>query len=390
MYKSPPPPLSLHIVWHPSNSTGADVADCLYRHFRQIGRQDVAGRAGLSVFYRNSNASGEAKPDPIDWERSDISAVVILVDKNLDSDPNWRKYVHELAQIAKMRRDRSGLFPVIMKTGRFQVQFDEQELRWDPERESETGWEHWLIRSLTHEFCRMLRHHLYLSDGPKESTSALDYYLQPVRVFISHSKHDDDGQTIANRIRDWLHRNSAMDSFFDIYDLPAGVPFEDVLLNRIETGAVMVVHTDSYSSREWCRREVTAAKKYHVPMVVLNCVRDRDPRSFAYMGNVPNIRMDPDQDRIAAAIGYLLDEVFRTYIWHCRVQRFKSEHPEVLFLAQPPELITLATLPVKINDNCPMIVHAEPGLDLDAVSLFSRIAPETRIRTLAQWLEEVV
>ena len=167
------------------------------------------------------------------------------------------------------------------------------------------------------------------------------------------------------------------------------VSFADVLLERIETGTVMVVHTDSYSSREWCHREVIAAKRCHVPMVVMDCLRDGDPRSVPYMGNVPIIRMNPEQDRIAEAIGYLLDDVFRTFIWHCRVRRFKATHPGVLFMVRPPELVALATLPTNESDAGSFIVHPGPPLNSVAAELFSEIAPDKRIQTLTEGLEEV-
>ena len=54
-------------------------------------------------------------------------------------------------------------------------------------------------------------------------------------------------------------------------------------------------------------------------MVVVDCVRDVDPRGMAYLGNVPVVRMEPDRtDRIATVAGWLLDEVFRTWLWLCR------------------------------------------------------------------------
>ena len=68
----------------------------------------------------------------------------------------------------------------------------------------------------------------------------------------------------------WLHAHSPLDSFFDVYDIPPGLSFGEVLLHQIGAGAVLAVHTDSYSSREWCRREVIEAKRRMVPMIVVD------------------------------------------------------------------------------------------------------------------------
>lgn len=72
------------------------------------------------------------------------------------------------------------------------------------------------------------------------------------------------------------------------------VVYRQVILQKVKVSAVVAVHTDSYSSREWCRREIIEAKRWNVPLVVANCIHDLDERSFPYLGNVPVVRMDPD------------------------------------------------------------------------------------------------
>ena len=214
-------------------------------------------------------------------------------------------------------------------------------------------------------------------------------YLERVRVFISHTKRDGDGEAVARGVRDWIHAHSPLDSFFDVTDIPPGLPFADVLLERVGSGAVLAVHTDSYSSREWCRREVIEAKRRGVPMVVVNCVRHEDPRSMPYLGNVPVVRMEPGQvDRIGAVAGCLLDEVFRRWLWQCRVAPYAADAPDVLFTVRPPELTDLAALPARGDERASTIVYPEPRLSADEERLFSAIAPMVRLKTLRQWLEE--
>jgi hypothetical protein len=50
--------------------------------------------------------------------------------------------------------------------------------------------------------------------------------------------------------------------------------FQKVLLKQVRLSAVVAIHTDSYSSREWCRREIVEAKRWNVPLVVANCLAD--------------------------------------------------------------------------------------------------------------------
>ena len=154
----------------------------------------------------------------------------------------------------------------------------------------------------------------------------------------------------------------------------------------------MAVHTDSYSSREWCRREVIEAKRRLAPMIVVDCVRDVDPRGMPYLGNVPVVRMERGRtDRIGAVVGCLMDEVFRTWLWLCRVGPDLADAPGVLFTARPPELIALAAVPRDDERNegtSPTIVYPEPLLGADDERLFLEVAPGVRVLTLTDWLEE--
>ena len=107
------------------------------------------------------------------------------------------------------------------------------------------------------------------------------------------------------------------------------------------------------------------------------------------MGNVPIVRMSPDQRyRIGVVTECLLDEVFRTYLWCCRVEPFRARYPNVLFTARPPELILLATLPDRQSKTDSTIVYPEPLLGTDEARLFSEIAPNVRTLTLTKWMEE--
>ena len=340
----------------------------------------------MSVIYRRETAPGKLAPLSIDWDEAETTAVVVLVDSALAGNQAWSNYVRELSWNAQTRGLSARLFPVVMEPGGRELQLEEQALRWDRWEESNADRERRLVRDLICEFIRMLRHRL---QGPQAAEASLANYLQKIRVFLSHSKHDDDGEPIARSIRDWLHNHSALSSFFDVRDIPAGLSSREVLLHHIGTSVLVALHTDSYSSREWCRREIIEAKRHHVPMIVVDCLSDIDQCSIPYMGNVPIVRMGADQeDRIRLVIGSLLDEVFRTYLWHCRVELFRETYSHVLFTARPPELISLATLPDQQSKTGSTIVYPEPPLGTDEAQLFSEIAPNVRTLTLTEWMEK--
>lgn len=384
------PLLGLYVAWHPSYRLGHKLAELIRKHFNGDRHQNVVG-TGVNVVFHNAPApSGSSMPTPIDYDEAHITAVIVLADSTLTADPAWRNYINELSSDIQRKGLRARMFPVIMELGDNNLPFREQALRWDKWEGSHRKKEQRLVRDLTHELCRLLRHRLNVLGGSQPQETPQKDYPERVRVFISHSKHDRDGEPIAKKIRGWLHEYSSASSFFDIYDIPPGVRFEDVFHGEIAKSAVIALHTDSYSSRDWCRSEVIEAKRRHVPMIVVNCLRDIDLLAIPYLGNVPVVRVNPSQpgDRIGIAIGHLLDEVFLDYAWRCRIQQYKETHPEVLFLSRPPELISLATLP-NVQEESSRIVYPGPLMNFDDGKLFQKIAPGATVQPLDAWLEDI-
>lgn len=236
----------------------------------------------------------------------------------------------------------------------------------------------------------MLRHYLEHLRRPTEAEEALAAYLKKVQVFLSHSKHDGQGVQVARAIRDRLHDGHGLASFFDVHDIPAGLRFHNVLLQQVRVSAVVAVHTDSYSSREWCRREIIESKRWHVPLVVANCISDLDERGFPYLGNVPIVRLDAERpERIDVLISRLLEEVLKDFLWRCRVELARGTTPPGMhFIPRPPELISLAGLSLESGDPHPIIVYPDPPLSAEEERLFEVIAPRVRLRSLTEWLAE--
>ena len=234
----------------------------------------------------------------------------------------------------------------------------------------------------------MLRHCLEHLKRPASEEVALESYLKKVQVFLSHSKHDDDGERIAHAIRDRLHGGHALSSFFDVRDIPAGLRFHKVLLQQVRVSTMVAIHTDSYSSREWCRREIIEAKRWNVPLVIANSISDLDERGFPYMGNVPVVRLEScEADRIDFMINRLLDEVLKDFLWRCQVELTRTTvDPAVVFIPRPPELISLAVLPAEADVPEPVIVYPDPPLSAEEERLFANVAPRVQLRSLTEWL----
>lgn len=388
------PLLSLYVVWHPKFAEGQTIAEALYDHYRSNLYENIAGGTGLSVVFRSTPAPESEIPIAIDFESADTSAIIVLLEDNIANSPAWTSYVSDLCDKAEKYGLGNRVFPVSIEKSVFDLNsLAEQAIRWDVWNVEKITIEescNRLIRKLTYGFCRMLRHYLEHLKRPADEEEELLQYLKKVQIFLSHSKHDEDGERIAREIRDQLFRKDDLSSFFDVHDIPAGLRFHKVILSQVRTSAMAAIYTDSYSSREWCRKEIIEAKRHNVPLVVVNCINNIDERSFPYLGNVPVVRMDPSTaDRVDTIVSRLLDEVLKDFLWKCRVEMLGDKKPETIFLPRQPELISLVNLPKDpaLRDEI-TIVYPDPPLGTEEELLFENVVPNVRLRSLTEWLAE--
>ena len=279
------PLLVLHVVWHPTSGHDS-VADAIRAHFGRDRFATITGRMGMSVAFRSVGTTNGVPPAPLDLAASDINVVVVLAEDEMARDEAWQRYVADMIDAARRDRLRHRISPVTMRPKGLEVADDLQAIRWDTWDGDDDDRRSRLLFELTLEVSVMLEgYHRHLRD-PNVQYSA-GSLPDPLRVFLSHSKHDDSGEAIAKAVRDWLHRNSRLSSFLDIVNMPAGHSFEEVLTAQVQRSAVIVLYSDTFSAREWCRREVLLAKQSDVPMAVAVCLQSGDERGFPYLGNVP-------------------------------------------------------------------------------------------------------
>ena len=389
----PPPPLLIHVIWHPDCHLAAQVAERIRGHFGTHRFRNVVGGVGIDVVFQGTLGPRVGPrapvPLPVAWRAGCPIAVVAMIDRSFVEDAEWVGYLGDLGQRAATEGLGARLFPVAMEPGVLgDLSLLEQAIRWDEWDSATEAREQRLMRELAYALARMLRRHLHMLRLPHGDEPELEQYLQKIQTFLSYSKHDGHGKDIAEAVRCWIYQNSALSSFLDVYDIPAGLPFPDVIDHHIGRSIFLAIQTDSYSSREWCRREVIEAKRKGVPMIVVDCLHTGDERAFPYLGNVPVVRMDPvTKDRLPEIAGRLLDEVLVDFIWRCRVELLPERRPGTVFMARPPELVSLATLGVE-QDIRRVVVYPDPPLDSEELSLLDTIWNGLRIRTMTQWLAE--
>ena len=392
MSKSLSPFLAVYVVWHPNYEKGEKIADAVRRHFVHSTFKNAAGGVEISVIYRFEPDPNLMVPLEIDLADAETTAIVVLCEASLTGDTTWSSYVKNIAANAHKRGFFARIFPVSIETSALdELPMDEQALRWDLWSGSLEQRQQILIGHLTHQFCRMLRNYYEHLSNSSASKDALEEYIKPIQIFLSHSKHDERGVVITKAIRDRINEQHALSTFFDQIDIPPGVKFSEVLNQKARTCAVIAIYTDSYSSRKWCRSEVIEAKLANVPLVVADCISNFDDRIFPYLGNVPLVLLDHENpDRIDFLIHRLLDEIFKFMLWRCKIDSNNSLiDSDVMFMPRSPELISLAVLRRQIaREAVSVIVYPDPPLSSEEERLFSLIAPQVRLRSILEWTVE--
>lgn len=383
-------PVILYLVSHPEDTTARRIGDLLNQHFNSDRYKKVTSGANVNVQFVRILDNVLLCPKPIDWNLANTTAVVVLIGEKFVADKIWMEYFCNLVSQAESLGFKTRVFPVaIVEQILKNLNLELQALKWyEWEGDTETRSQQ-LIRELMYEISRMLRYFLektqLVSDG-KETRVA---YGRNIKIFLSYSKHDKHGQTVAMQIRDWIKENSQLSSFLDIDDIPAGVQFSNFISDNIEDSVMLAIYTDSYSSRTWCQREVIEAKRSDNPILIVNCMNKMDERVFPYIGNVPAIRVDPkNMNNIEDVIPMLLEEIFKHYLWNSRVYELRKLYPDVLFISRLPELITFAMLPTQSKESELTVVYPEPPIGSEESQLIVNVWQNVQLSSLADWLQE--
>jgi hypothetical protein len=176
----------------------------------------------------------------------------------------------------------------------------------------------------------------------------LEKSYAPVKLFLSHSKHDIEGAVIAMELRDYGRQHLPVATFYDSNDIAAGSDFEKEILANVAESAMVVIHTDTYSDRSWCRKEVLAAKRHGCPVLVVDAITVAEERLFPYLGNAPSIRwLFGSLRRCEVVIDATLREVLRNVYFKEHVRTIKQAgylSDACVDISTAPEMLTYLNL----------------------------------------------
>lgn len=363
------PPLAVHVVWHGVDFGEPELAHDVYHFIARNPLRPLHRGLGVPVWLWSNVEHARRGLAPGFAQRT---AVVPLVGPGMLLD--GRDYLDELRAFSETAGSSVRVLPVSLAEGAFRsslakLNFIRLHTLSEPARIGR------FRGQLVHELCRLM-----LGRSPIGAVAS-DGAPRPVRLFISHAKHD--GLQIAEELRDHVRRSHALDTFFDANDIAPGYEFAKEIEAGIESAVLVVVQTDEYASREWCRREVLIAKQHGRPIVVINTVRTGEERSFPYLGNVPTVRWDAGSDsaeRCERVITLALRELLRVLYFAAEMDaagiRMEGDHVS----AYPPELCTVAVR--QREGGLSRILYADPPLGDEEASLLRAVAPDVETSTL--------
>jgi hypothetical protein len=362
--------LRIQVLFHWESDQARQLATRLYRIFSVRAMGDGPR---IPVRYGPRQADGGPPPTiDLDAERE---IIVILVDERMarrarESDqPIADKWGHLVSDLLRKHPLGSAsphrVLPVALDAKALQlaptlndVSFLRLDVRQGDDKDRQL---------ILHIAVRALR---ALQDLPQPVKPINELPDIPIRIFMSHAKKDlptDPAAIAGGPVKAILATLTQLPvkGWYDSADIPPGGRFPEEIQNGVlNSSALVVVLTDTWSSREWCRREVLEAKLAARPLVVVDALEARVIRLFPYLGNAVTLRW---RDAISSAADDTADEAWtkRRELWAAEdaalvieaalleALRYQHEYRRLLLstgahevaLGTPPEALTLAHLP---------------------------------------------
>lgn len=378
-------PLEIYVVWAPRlNSSRVDeteaatIAQKLYCLYCRDVAEPLTRGIGIPTYFRSVRAKGSAGPLPIEF-RAQRTLVVVLVTAEMPLNGEvWAPYFTAMLG----RRDDAVnegrqvvVLPVALDSSALSYRgfpgLNMIRLDFAPSDRMTT-----LLVSVTHELARLLEH----SSGPAPGA--------PVNLFISHAKQG--GVDAAIGLKEAIEKTQ-MGRFFDAVSITPGFRFDDSIIEAINESLVVILLTDKYSTRPWCRREAIEAKRKHRPMLVVDALVHEDLRSFPYLGNVRVLRWKSDfitkapnepsagGDVFTVILAALLEQVKFSYYRRRaaelkRLDRFEDQS-KVLYRA--PEVLDCS----EWRECTGSVVYPDPPLGPEEVKALGDFCPDVKFKT---------
>lgn len=359
-------PLSVYALFHSENVEGARIYSELYKLLCRDINNPFSNGLDIPVY----SSTGDDNAKIVLAKSSSVRRVILLfIDLHMFCAKNWCDKIDELMRIGD---DKTLIVGVKLYKHALSINKHVNEIQSIIVDKDENDYvslfegEHWQI--FTTKLLDLLIRYVNGNTDQKA-----------ISVFISHSKQGNgnfgerEGEVTAKAVREFIYADTKLNSFFDVHDILDGYKFGEQIKRHIGNSSLLILFTDSYSSREWCRIETLSAKECQVPIVVVSLINNNVDRIFPYIGNIPSIVYDGNWRKV---INLLLKTTLDQTIEKALLSSEVNETTE--FLPYPPEAFNMSLL----KPNTKKVLYPEPPLGNEELNVLNRIAQQMQ-RTIS-------
>lgn len=368
-------PLSVFVVWHPGFAQGKEIANKLYSTFCRDIEEPLSRGLGIPVYYRS--VSTDKAPIPIDTTCANRNAIVLLIDQHYMVDNDFRKYTETLLGLVD---DNTRVYPVALCEQSYGIGCGLDKLQFIRAYQGDLAVPENLQFSVKKIKSEMMHDcaRLMMNMQPIWMDNRMPEIPSPVKLFLSHAKKD--GLNATQNFKAFIEKETKLNVFFDTVDVADGYDFEKQFEEQIRNSALVVFHTDEYSAREWCRIEVLIAKRNKCPIVVVHDIKNGEKRAFPYLGNMPTIAMQANEQQgfyeiVNLTLYQVLNNLFQLELLESIHNGYEQDGTEFISITSPPELFNYVDIlkkKVEVGKRL-VILYPEPPLGTEELRILNEI-----------------
>lgn len=186
---------------------------------------------------------------------------------------------------------------------------------------------------------------------------------EQVRLFVCHTK--SSGSAELATLQSYLARETQGNSFVDKNSILYGEQLDKKIIENIQNRAMLVLWTDGISNREWCLKEITTAKTYNMPIIIVDALKNGDDRMFPYMANCPIIKINGDlskeSKKTSDELSIVYESLVNEILWNTYNINKHNYGEKVAVLPKKPELLNISYLK---KSKIKKVIYPEPPMGL--------------------------